>query len=96
MTRVGETQADDLFRQDAYNQGYLEDAHAPGNGRGLRAYYRDNGMVQPQEEKEILKGKGEGRPGKEITGLDVDGSGGPNAHCPSCYRKAFQLRGTNQ
>lgn len=49
MTRFGETEADDLFRADAEAKGYL----APG-GRGLRAYYKDHGMVQPEVlEKEI-------------------------------------------
>lgn len=67
MTRVGETEADDLFRADAERLGYLEprccdvlkaehvelDHAFFAGGRGLRAYYRDHNMIQPEEEKEI-------------------------------------------
>lgn len=58
MSRLGETEADDLFRADAERLGYLSEG-----GAGLRAYYRDHGMVQPEVlDKEI--------PEKELTGLD--------------------------
>jgi hypothetical protein len=55
--RYGEEEADNIFREDAAKLGYLEsDAHEPGNGRGLWAYYHDHGMVAPEElRKEIPK-----------------------------------------
>lgn len=62
VTRVGETPADDFFRHDAERLGYL----APG-GEGLRAYYRDFGMVQPKVlNEEIYE--------IEVTNWDFDNS----------------------
>lgn len=50
-----ETEADEFFREDAARQGYLkEDPHAPGEGRGLWAYYADNGMVAPEKLERVI------------------------------------------
>jgi hypothetical protein len=44
-----EAEADACFRRDASALGYLAiDPHSPGDGRGLYAYYRDNGIVPPE------------------------------------------------
>jgi hypothetical protein len=60
MTRVYETEADDFFRADAERLGYLAE-----DGPGLRAYYKDHGMVQPEVlEREIPK--------RELTGLQME------------------------
>lgn len=42
-SRVHESAADDFFRADAERLGYLTE-----DGPGLRAYYRDHGMIQPE------------------------------------------------
>lgn len=42
----GESEADLLFRADAERLGYL----SPG-GAGLWAYYRDHGMIAPEDER---------------------------------------------
>lgn len=63
MTRPNEEPGDDVFRADALALGYLEtDVHEPGNGRGLRAYYSDHGMIQPEVLRKEL-------PRKELTTL---------------------------
>lgn len=50
-----ETEADDFFRADAAALGYLRaNAHAPGNGRGLYAYYRDFGINPPEWLRRVL------------------------------------------
>ena len=69
MTRYGETEADDLFRARAEADGYLE----PG-GKGLWAWYRDNGMMPPEvARKVVVRPNNRGnRDGREITGLDQD------------------------
>lgn len=56
--RYGEDDGDEFFRADAARLGYLDPKPelAPGEvqaaddnrGRGLRAYYRDWGIVQPE------------------------------------------------
>lgn len=52
-----ETEADDWFREDAKRLGYIkEDAHAPGNGRGLWAYYSDHGMKHPEQLRRSIPG----------------------------------------
>lgn len=101
MTRYGETEADDLFRFNAYELGYLDDVHEPGNGRGLRAYYRDLGMIQPEAEREILGGKGTSRAGKEVTGMDIDAIFDEEGHyaynhCSACRAKNATIRGVAQ
>lgn len=69
MTRVYETEADDVFREDAAAKGYFTPDPITGKVRGLRAYYRDFGMVQPEVlEREI--------PQHEVTGLFLDGETG--------------------
>ena len=73
MTRFGETEADDFFRLDAERLGYLDDiveidefwVEHRHSARGLRAYYRDHGMIQPEVlDKEL--------PAIEVVGLDLD------------------------
>lgn len=68
MTRYGETEADDLFRAAAEREGYLE----PG-GKGLWAWYRDNGIMPPPIASNIVvtQGRDAGRYGREVTGLDM-------------------------
>lgn len=62
-----ETEADDLFRQDALRLGYLpEDEHEPGNGRGLARYFRDHGIVPPENLRRWI-------PKRELTGFHLDG-----------------------
>lgn len=40
-----EREADEVFRIDAIRLGYMrDDPHEPGNGRGMRSYYRDMGL----------------------------------------------------
>lgn len=59
------TDADEFFRAKAIELGYLEeDAHEPGNGRGLWAFYRDSGMIPPGQERVIAE--------HEVTGLLED------------------------
>ena len=42
-------EADVLFRQRALEDGWLRyDPHPPGNGRGMWAWYRKNGIVPPE------------------------------------------------
>lgn len=59
------TDADEFFRLKAIELGYMEeDAHEPGNGRGLYAFYRDNDMIPPGYERVIET--------HEVTGLLED------------------------
>lgn len=67
MPQLGETEADEVFREDARRLGYLVDSpHEPGGGRGLYAYYRDHGMVPPNPSVEHRRSK------IEITGVDLE------------------------
>jgi hypothetical protein len=46
--------ADDIFRRAARREGYLkEDTHEPGNGRGILAWYRDNGLIHPGDTRTV-------------------------------------------
>jgi len=68
------TDADDFLRADAERLGYLgSDEHAPGDGRGLWAYYRDHGMHPPEYIERVL-------PKRELTGGDWAREVGPSDH----------------
>jgi hypothetical protein len=49
-------EADVIFRFNAAELGYLaEDPHEPGFGRGIHAYYYDNGLVPPSRWRRIAE-----------------------------------------
>ena len=65
MKRYDE-EADAFFRAAALEAGYLkEDPHSPGKGRGLWRWYRDNGIVPPEQLARQV-------PSKELTGLNLE------------------------
>ena len=49
-------EADVFFRQQAHDGGWLKsDPHEPGNGRGMWAWYRENGIVPPEHLERLIR-----------------------------------------
>lgn len=49
MARQRNTKADDLFREAARQEGYLDHG-----GKGLWAWYRDNGILPPEVLERVI------------------------------------------